>query len=83
MSPADQNKNRKMFRVIWFAFIFFIFYGTLIPFNLSPDNGSFTSNISNIGWIPFIDSDGSRASIPDMVQNILFFLPFALFFLLP
>ena len=79
MSSADQNMNRNMFRVIWFIFIFFIFYGTLIPFNLSPDSGSITSNISNIGWIPFIDSDGSRASIPDMLQNILFFLPFGFF----
>ncbi len=76
MSTTTQDINHSTFRILWIIFIFFIIYGTLIPFNLSPDKGSFAANVSNINWIPFIDSDGSRASIPDMVQNILFFIPF-------
>jgi len=76
MSPSDQKINRTIFAIMWLIFSVFILYGTLIPFNLSTDAGLINTNISRISWIPFIDADGSRASIPDMVQNILFFIPF-------
>lgn len=79
MYLTDKKGNIKLFRVFWLIFTLFIIYGTLIPFNLIPNWESFLSNISAINKIPFIDSDGSRASIPDVVQNILLFIPFGFF----
>lgn len=52
--------------------VLFVFYGTLIPFEFRQ---SFTFGLSSIVWTPFLDSDGSFASIPDIVQNILLFMP--------
>lgn len=63
------------------VFTLFIFYGTLIPFRFAwPDS----TRLSSINLTPFVNAaDGSRASIPDIVQNILLFLPFgALLFVL-
>lgn len=63
-------------RVLWALFTLFIFYGALIPFNFTLETDFVLSNVGKISWTPFVDSDGSRASIPDVVQNIIFFLPF-------
>jgi len=43
-----------------------------------PSSAIIQSNYSKISWLPFIDPDGSRASIPDIVQNVLLFLPFGI-----
>ena len=66
----------KPFKVLWGIYALFIIYGTIIPFNLVPSIEFVLSNYDKISWVPFIDTDGSRASIPDVVQNILLFLPF-------
>jgi glycopeptide antibiotics resistance protein len=63
-------------RVLWLLFSIFVLYGTLIPFNIAPSRAVVISNISSISWIPLLDPDGSRASVPDIAQNILFFIPF-------
>ena len=63
-------------RILWLLFTLFIFYGALIPFDFSLQSEFVISNVDKINWTPFVDPDGSRASIPDVVQNILFFLPF-------
>jgi len=77
MSSVEHNKNHFLdLKVLWLLFSVFILYATLIPFNLVPYRELISSNVSNISWVPFLDPDGSRASIPDIVQNILFFLPF-------
>lgn len=77
---TNYNKhNIKLIRIFWLLFIVFIIYSTLIPFNLTANMGSLNSNISKINKIPFFDSDGSRASIPDIVQNIFLFIPFGFF----
>jgi len=62
--------------ILWAIFSLFILYATLIPFTPASDLSLVKSNISAISWVPFVDPDGTRASIPDMVQNILLFLPF-------
>ena len=62
--------------IFWGLFTFFIVYGALIPFNFTISRELIQLNVSNIVWLPFVDNDGTRASIPDMVQNILFFAPF-------
>ena len=56
-------------------FVIFIIYGTLIPFSFCESSSCFSRNINSIVWTPFIDPDGSRASLSDVVQNLLFFLP--------
>ena len=63
-------------RVLWVLFTLFIFYGALIPFHIVFRSDVILYNVSRINWVPFVDLDGSRASIPDIVQNILFFVPF-------
>jgi glycopeptide antibiotics resistance protein len=63
-------------KVLWLLYSLFILYGTLIPFELTLDAGIIRSNIAGISMIPFMDPDGTRASIPDIVQNLLLFLPF-------
>ncbi len=63
-------------RILWLLFTVFIFYGALIPFDISLQSDFVMSKIEKISWTPFVDPDGSRASIPDVVQNVLFFLPF-------
>ena len=75
-SEDCQNNNLRTIRALWIIFSLFIFYGTLLPFHLCISRGTILSNIANITWTPFIDPDGTRASIPDVVQNILLFLPF-------
>ena len=80
MEPSQKEKSNNSIqpvtKVLWVMFSFFIVYGTLVPFELSFSKESISSNISSINWIPFMDPDGSRASIPDILQNILFFVPF-------
>lgn len=63
-------------KILWLLFTLFIFYGALIPFDFSFNNEQIIQKIRHIHWVPFVDADGSRHSIPDIVQNILFFLPF-------
>lgn len=79
LSTHNENCHRNnlwAIRVLWIMFSLFIVYGILIPFQFRVSKETILSNIANITWIPFIDPDGTRASIPDIVQNILFFLPF-------
>ena len=63
-------------KLLWFLFTLFIFYGALIPFNFVFDNDLIADRIHSIDWQPFVRADGSCHSIPDMVQNVLFFIPF-------
>jgi len=65
-----------MTKCIWILISLFILYGVLIPFQLTVTTEAIFSNIASISWIPFVDPDGTRASIPDIVQNILLFFPF-------
>jgi len=57
-------------------FSLFIIYGTLIPFHLNLNLETVRANFSAFSKTPFIDPDGSRASLPDVIQNILLFIPF-------
>lgn len=62
---------------LWIVYVAFIFYGCLIPFRYGGWEQA-AENLSSIRWVPFVDADGSRASIPDVVQNVLFFMPFGM-----
>jgi len=63
-------------KVLWLLFTLFIFYGALIPFDFVFSNDLIAEKIRDFNWLPFVRADGSRHSIPDIVQNILFFIPF-------
>ena len=63
-------------KILWLFITLFIFYGALIPFDFSFDNEQIIQKIRHFHWIPFVNADGSRHSIPDIVQNIIFFIPF-------
>ena len=79
MEEFQQPSNKSIFFSLWVFFAVFIVYGTLIPFSWVSSWEAISTNISRIAWIPFVDPDGSRASIPDIVQNVLLFLPFGFF----
>ncbi len=66
-------------KVLWLLFTLFIFYGALIPFEFSFSKEQVISRIENFSWVPFFRADGSRHSLTDIVQNILFFIPFGFF----
>ncbi len=63
-------------KILWLLFTLFIFYGALIPFDFVFSDELVIQRIRGFNWVPFVDADGSRHSIPDVVQNILFFIPF-------
>src|SRR5258705_8290727 len=53
----------------------FIFYATTIPWDFSRP-----PSLDRVSWTPLWDSAlGRRASIPDLVQNVLLFIPFGWF----
>ena len=63
-------------KILWLLFTLFIFYGTLIPFDFVFNEERVIQRIRALSWMPFVDADGYRHSIPDVIQNILFFIPF-------
>jgi glycopeptide antibiotics resistance protein len=80
-APSNQvtlrMNNFRTLKVLWVFFTLFVVYGTTIPFKFSLDYHEFAIKIAAIQWIPFVDATThNRASIPDMVQNILLFVPF-------
>ncbi len=53
----------------------FIFYATTIPWDMAH-----APTLENVAWIPLWDTARDRLwSIPDMVQNVVFFMPFGFF----
>jgi glycopeptide antibiotics resistance protein len=68
--------NRKKVLILLALYVVFIFYAALIPFNLSLDLESFLNRIQSIQWIPLWNMKYQRPeSIPDIVQNVIFFMP--------
>ena len=63
-------------KTLWFVFMLFVLYGTLMPFNLCIESECVNEQLSRIVWIPFNHPEGIRGSLRDIVQNILFFIPF-------
>jgi glycopeptide antibiotics resistance protein len=61
--------------VLLILFVLFILYGTTLPYDLTTDSQVLRHNIDSIRWAPLVRPDGSRESIPDIVSNILLFIP--------
>lgn len=66
--PA-QRPNKSTARVLWTLFALFVVYGTTFPFTFDLKALSLVEMQRRVNWHPF-------SSIPDMVQNILLFMPF-------
>jgi glycopeptide antibiotics resistance protein len=69
---STTNKNSL---VLLSLFVLFIFYGTTLPYDLTSEGRVIRHNIDSIRWTPMTRPDGSRESIPDMVSNVLLFIP--------
>lgn len=64
-------------RLIWALYAIFIAYGATIPFHFAGSHDAIRERLHALPLDPFISPDtGRRLSIPDVVQNILLFLPF-------
>ena len=65
---------------LWALSALFIVYGTSIPFQFTMEPGLAAAKLARVPLNLFISSEtGRRASIPDMVQNVLLFVPFGVF----
>jgi glycopeptide antibiotics resistance protein len=61
----------------WLVYTVFIVYGGTIPFHFAADHSAIAEKLHQLPLSPWISPDtGRRLSIPDAVQNILFFVPF-------
>ena len=66
--------------VLWAVAAAFIVYGTTIPFRFVTDRETVLSHVAHLTPNPFISPDtGGRVSIPDVVGNVLLFVPFGCF----
>jgi glycopeptide antibiotics resistance protein len=64
-------------RTLWLLYAAFILYGGTIPFHFSGDAGLFVDRLHRLRLNPLLSPEtGRRLSIPDVVQNILLFVPF-------
>jgi glycopeptide antibiotics resistance protein len=57
-----------------------VLYGGTIPFHFAVDHASIAHKLHALPLSPWISPEtGRRLSIPDVVQNVLFFVPFGIF----
>ena len=67
-------------RVLWALSAAFILYGTTMPFRFVTDSQTVLAHVERMTLNPFISPDtGGRLSMPDVVSNILLFVPFGVF----
>ena len=75
MPPDHPLPSKSMSRLLWVLFSLFVIYGTTFPFRFNLDPADLTAHAARISWHPFRLRDGD-ISLPDIVQNILLFIPF-------
>jgi VanZ family protein len=64
-------------RTLWLLFTLFIVYGGTIPFHFAGDTRAILDKLRSLPLNPLVSPDtGGRLSIPDVVQNVLLFVPF-------
>ena len=62
-------------RTLYALSALFILYGTTMPWDIAPP-----PDWEGVQWRPFWDASRERfPSVPDMVQNVMFFIPFGVF----
>lgn len=72
-TPDGRSGNHRIARILWAASSLFVVYGTTIPFRFGFGPGGWPAALASINWHPL----GVRGdiSLPDLVQNVLLFLP--------
>ena len=66
--------------VLWALSAAFIVYGTTIPFRFGADRQMVFAHLARVTPNPLVSPDtGGRLSIPDVVGNVMLFLPFGCF----
>src|SRR5215475_7329376 len=70
--------ERKLLRWIFFFYCLFILYGSFIPFRFSDDPEFVRSQFVRF-FAPPYDHGVRRFSLPDVVSNVLLFVPFGFF----
>ncbi|MGE3957968.1 MAG: VanZ family protein [Vicinamibacterales bacterium] len=71
------SPTRRLVRTVWLLSALFIVYGTTIPFSFDALAEAVTLRLMRIGHTtPWALHAVDRLSIPDVVQNILLFVPF-------
>jgi len=75
MLPSDQRPKKSLPRLLWALFTLFVVYGTTIPFTFTIGNLSLGYMFHRVNWSHVGDHRGGM-SLPDIVQNILLFIPF-------
>ena len=68
-----------LLRLLWLLSALFIVYGTTIPFDFVADRQLAIEKLSLVTLNPLVSPDtGRRISVPDVVQNLLLFVPFGI-----
>ncbi len=62
--------------VLWLLFTLFVVYAAAIPFRFVGNFALVQAKLAALHFSPFVSPDGSRLSIPDVLQNVLLFVPF-------
>jgi hypothetical protein len=72
--------ERKLLRWLFAFYFLFILYGSFIPFRFSDDRELVRSQFVRFFTPPY-DHGVGRFSLPDVVSNVLFFIPFGFLWL--
>lgn len=75
MNPPAPGVRKSTARLLWALFSLFIVYGTTIPFSFRLGPGGLGGLFGKILWHPLGSRNGDISS-PDLLQNILLFIPF-------
>ena len=71
------DKAGTVSRALWLLFALFVLYAGTIPFNFSATHDVALARLHALPLDPLISPEtGRRVSVPDVVQNVLLFLPF-------
>ncbi len=73
------SMHKKIFGYLLLFYSFFTIYNTLIPFQFDVPLGDFWHQLGKVSPIPYFQEDGDRASMTDIIGNIILFIPFGFF----
>jgi glycopeptide antibiotics resistance protein len=73
LHPAPRPR-KSVARLLWLLLTAFVVYGTTIPFRFDIHRWSLEQMLHRVNWTPVGDNRGGM-SLPDIVQNILLFIP--------
>jgi glycopeptide antibiotics resistance protein len=78
-TPRRRGADRSLARGLWLFCAIFVVYGTSIPFQFAWDPAAAAQKLAHLPLdITISPETGRRVSIPDVVQNVLLFVPFGI-----